>query len=999
MKSYTVLLMIIICQSFYAQNWEWGKKLGSNSQDNANGIATDANGNNIVVGSFNSYMINIGSSSLINNGFEDIFISKSDNLGNPVWSKTIGGSKYDSAQCVTVDSVGNIYVSGVFTNRLDFGSGIFLFQSGNINTMDIFVAKYDPMGNILWAKKIGGPQSDYSTAIKVDSNNNIVLTGYFYSSYLSYFDSFGDSNMWSATNTADAFLVKFNSTGGVIWHQTIAGTKNEITSSLSIDNDNNISLSGTFNSPSILIGPSSSVLYNYDGGTATTDMFILQIDSTGVLIWNKKFGGQGNDYVNALACDNIGNVYIIGASGNTTITFDSFSLINSNIFIAKLDLFGNALWANNIAGQKLDSATSITSDLNGNVTVVGNFRSSALNFGTNNTLVNSSNTSNDNDIFIAKYNGSGQVIWVKQVAGDFDEQSNFITSNTNGDLFLIGTYDSSRVDFGINIFVNNVLPHSMFIAKYSGVDGGVMWARSFGCKDDTETRVIKTDAVGNIYAGGYFGSPSLYYSGGSSIGSSNTTPYRNSFLLKYDINGILQWARDVSGGYNEIESLSIDQNSNSYVVGHYRSPNISFKSFNLLNNSTTGTSDLFITKYDTNGNVVWAKTGGGSNDDKAKSLVSDANGNIYVTGTFTSPTIVFGPITLTNSSLNHTDIFLVKYNTVGNLLWAKRFGGALDDSAKSITLDNSGNIILTGSYDSSSIQFGPSNFLNSSPGTEDIFISKFDSLGNVLWAKSAGGSNSDIANGIATDSLDNIVITGNFFSPVLNFETTNLLNSNLAFSDIFVTKYNSTGNVLWSKSFGGNDNDISNSVDVDNNSNIIITGNFKSDVINFDSITYNNVGHEDIFMTKLDPSGNVLIAKHAGGNSSDFSNAVTHDLNNNIIIGGSIASSNINFDSILFQNRGGLDMFFVKLGNSLGIDEVRVGELAYAYPNPNKGIFTLNTEEDIVSIEIFDLLGKSVYWKKNILNIVNIENLSDGIYILKAVTSDKKEFLTKIIKN
>ena len=136
------------------------------------------------------------------------------------------------------------------------------------------------------------------------------------------------------------------------------------------------------------------------------------------------------------------------------------------------------------------------------------------------------------------------------------------------------------------------------------------------------------------------------------------------------------WAKGAGGTYNDYtHSIAVDANGNSYVTGYFDSPTITFGSTVLTNaNSAGGTCDIFIVKYDESGNVLWAKGEGGTSTDYAYSITVDANGNSFITGYFDSPSIIFGSTTLTNADNtgNTGDIFIVKYNTSGNVLWAKR---------------------------------------------------------------------------------------------------------------------------------------------------------------------------------------------------------------------------------------------------------------------------------------------------------------------------------------
>jgi len=194
---------------------------------------------------------------------------------------------------------------------------------------------------------------------------------------------------------------------------------------------------------------------------------------------------------------------------------------------------------------------------------------------------------------------------------------------------------------------------------------------------------------------------------------------------------------------------------------------------------------------------AWAKSSGGTLDDMGQSIAIDSADNIYVAGYFKSATIVFGNTTLTNYGGN--DIFIVKYNTNGDVIWAKSAGSVSNDYLKCIKTDYMGNLLITGSFSGSSISFDSITLTNN--GGEDIFLTKFDSTGNVVWAKSAGGSGNERGNSIASDVSGNVYVTGYIGSTSVTFDTINL--NTIGTSDFFIVKYDANGAVNWAKSAGG----------------------------------------------------------------------------------------------------------------------------------------------------------------------------------------------------
>ena len=286
----------------------------------------------------------------------------------------------------------------------------------------------------------------------------------------------------------------------------------------------------------------------------------------------------------------------------------------------------------------------------------------------------------------------------------------------------------------------------------------------------------------------------------------------------------------------------------------------------------------------------WSKGFGDINNDIGKSTITDSFGNIYITGEYSSPSINFGTTTLTNSGAY--DIFIVKFDPLGNVLWAVGAGGTDDDIVSGITTDLYGNVFITGSSYSFSIGTTTLPSLG-------MFIVKFDNMGNLLWANGGGGSWSDSGKGISTDSLGNVYVTGNFTSPTLTFGTSTL--TNVGGSDIFLVKFDTSGNVLWAKSAGSVGYAVGVSCSTDLFGNVYISGEY-SDLISFGSTLLSNTGSTDIFIVKYDSSGNELWVTGAGGAGTEMVGCITSDSSGSIYLTGSFTSTSVDFGISTLMN-------------------------------------------------------------------------------------------------
>src|ERR1035437_8078323 len=193
------------------------------------------------------------------------------------------------------------------------------------------------------------------------------------------------------------------------------------------------------------------------------------------------------------------------------------------------------------------------------------------------------------------------------------------------------------------------------------------------------------------------------------------------------------WAKRAGGAdFDLCRSISADVGGNVFVTGYFNSPAIAFGSTTLTN---FGNTNAFIAKYGANGTVLWAKSTGGTGDEFGLSVSADAGGNVFVTGWFDSPTLIFGSTTLTNAGVYNA--FIAKYDSIGNALWAKSVGGTGRDVCYSVSADVGGNVFVTGNFNSPTITFGSTTVTNA--GNYNVFIAKYDASEKALGEKGPPG--------------------------------------------------------------------------------------------------------------------------------------------------------------------------------------------------------------------------------------------------------------------
>ncbi|CAN5479577.1 hypothetical protein BH10BAC1_BH10BAC1_00880 [soil metagenome] len=382
---------------------------------------------------------------------------------------------------------------------------------------------------------------------------------------------------------------------------------------------------------------------------------------------------------------------------------------------------------------------------------------------------------------------------------------------------------------------------TLAIASF-GQSPSLTWVDQFGGLANNEfPKSITTDASGNIYTVGYFGGATDFDPG---AGTTTLTPTGtwNAYILKLDGSGNFVWAKQF-GGTNDTYgySIAVDGSGNVYTTGYFGGttdfdPNAGVSN---MTASISGT-DIFVSKLDASGNFVWAKQFGGSASytyARGYGIAVDAIGDVYSTGYFQS-TVDFDPgssVSILTAFGGFNNIFISKLDASGAFVWVKQLGGTYTSEGKAITLDATGNIFTTG-YFYGVADFDPGASVNNLTGTggNAAFVSKLDASGNYVWAKQLSGSSDVYGNDIEVDATGNVYTTGDFWATA-DFDpsagTTNLVS--LGDDDVFISKLDASGNFVWAKQFAGTTLDKGNAIALDNTGNVYTTG-FFSGTVDFD---------------------------------------------------------------------------------------------------------------------------------------------------------------------
>lgn len=444
--------------------------------------------------------------------------------------------------------------------------------------------------------------------------------------------------------------------------------------------------------------------------------------------WAKSIGDSNDEAGVAICTDTHGNVYSGTVGFNPGASAFNLTSSGKGIFISKLDAAGNFVWTKNIAGDTYDEKiVSMKTDGSGNICIAGYF-SGIVDFDPG-SGTNTITTSNNYECFVLKLDASGSFVWVKNFGSqgsavfpsslNIDEQSN---------IYISGRF-SGTPDFDPGAGTTTITTSSSYFSPFAAklnASGNVLWAKGLDGAEDAKVLSSAIDLNGNFcLAGKYTGT--YDFDPGPTTYTLNNGLYPRMFVMELDASGNFIWAKSFAGDEANPNAMICDIGGNFCVAGDFYGTidfNPGAATFTMAAN--TGQS-VFIMKLDHSGNFVWARSHTGPNGQTAYGIAGDNSGNIYTTGYFIK-TVNFAPqgssytLTTTNGS---SDVFISKLDIAGNLLWVQSFGGAIDDQAKAITVDATGNVYTTG-YFSGTSDFdegtGVSNIISS--GGLDCFVHK-----------------------------------------------------------------------------------------------------------------------------------------------------------------------------------------------------------------------------------------------------------------------------------
>ncbi len=709
----------------------------------------------VVVGDYYGN-ITVGNNTFSNQDYDGIVV-KYNETGEVEWAKSISGDKRERLFAVTSTADGGCIVGGQFTsNSITIGNYTLTNKRQNSSYNDVMLIKYNVDGDVEWAKSIGGTDQDCVTSIIETSDGGYAVGGYFISGTI----TIGNVTLTKeGRTTANGMVIKFNRDNEAEWGRVfgISGADEmACINSLSEMEDGDIIAGGYYIGDTMSVG---NYTFTNPGTDTTYDTLAVRLSSNGEIEWADSFGGEKNEQIHAVCGTSDGGFVIAGVFKGTDIAIGNYLLTSHNNgettdeFLIKYNQSNEIEWIETKEGASSRNTLLVSQTQDGGF-IVGGYVDSNCSIGAYDIKKGT---------YAAKYENDGTIKWATSLGGTTID----IKETSDGDYVACGNFSTNEIIVRfrekdtINIYVKD--------------------AQSIG-GPSSSTRNGKAKPTSD---GGYI----ELVENTNSITINGQTFSRGKALIKYNEKGKVEWAKKVDSNtillktqdeeiivyerLNRVDRLTIINKTGEIeeyknLEGDFYTNYVSFKSIlktsdggflvggsfsgsktvgNTIINSEGG-SDGVVIKYDSNGNIQWVKTFGGTFTENITDINETTEGDYVIIGKSSSASIKVDDTTVYNNSNNYSsngtkydEGIIVKYSSNGDVKHAQALGGIYEDSLNVVEATSDGGYIIGGHYYGKNITVGPYTLTSNDTNAYcDGMIVKFDKNDTVIWARRIGGN-------------------------------------------------------------------------------------------------------------------------------------------------------------------------------------------------------------------------------------------------------------------
>ncbi|WP_128694285.1 PKD domain-containing protein, partial [Methanoculleus taiwanensis] len=883
---------------------EWQKCLGGSGDDGAFSIQQTSDGGYIIAGRASSNDGDVSG----NHGNWDFWVVKVNASGNVTWQTCLGGAFHDFALSIQQTSDGGYIVAG------NTASGE---VSGHHGGYDAWVVKLDATGTLVWQRCLGGSDWDYAYSIQQTSDGGYIVAGETQSS---------DGDVSGNHGGSDAWVVKLNAGGTLVWQQCLGGSSTDSADSIRQTSDGGY----------IVAGKTASTDGNVSGNHGDADAWVVKLDAAGDIAWQQCLGGSSNDDAQSIQQTSDDGYIVTGVTWSTDGDV-SGNHGGSDAWVVKVDATGDIAWQKCLGGSSNDGAQSIqqTSDdgyiiagvtwsTNGDVSgnhgngdawvvklegtgsvaiPVANFTANVT-AGTAPLTVQFTDTSSNTPASWSWSFGDGATsteqhpIHIYTAAGNYTVNLTATNAGGTADLTKTGYITVMGSTLAASFTANVTSGTAPLTVQFTDTSTGspTTWNWKFG---DGNTSSLQNPVHTYALTGNYTVSLTATNEGGTA--NLTRTGYITVTRMLSDAPA-LEWQKCL-GGSSVDGAWSVRQTSDG---GHIVAGKTSSTDGDVSGNH--GNDDAWVAKLEGSGTLIWQQCLGGSSTDYAWSIQQTSDGGYIVAGvTWSTDGDVSG---------NHggSDAWVVKLNSSGNPAWQTCLGGSSVDGAVSIQQTIDGGYIVTG------YTFSNDGDVSGNHGNRDAWVVKLDSSGNLAWQTCLGGSSDDGAWSIQQTSDGGYIVTGRASS------TDGDVSGCHGNWDFWVVKLDAAGAIVWQKCLGGSQNDEAYSIQQTSDGGYIAAGYTNS--TDTDGDVSGNHGRYDTWVVKLGASGDIAWQQCLGGSQNDIAQSIRQTSDGGYIVTGVTGST----DGDVSGNHGGTDAWVVKL-NSGGnrVWQKCLGGLSYDY--------------------------------------------------------------------